>query len=838
MSTVGALLEPTTWRGAKRGQSLDTEQHLLAGPRTEQEVGDDARHGGTKASKREALYGALVRALVVLFARPVRLFRPVKVTSLQLLESLAKREGRTLNIRYLWRVLRREKWSFLPHLLGPPLAYQTVVGFSLFSVYTVTERQLTRRREQSRAVAQREDQAVQVGTPAHVIFTPLDIVIYSGAAAGVAQCILSAPLDNVRFILENGIGRSGGSAANVGTHRRRTVRTRVKGASPANVRFGIGASVPTSAQLQVSWRAVAKAALLPFMPSTAHSRLTEQVKQQGERLAAAASGKVGETVDATGHNISAAKKELWQQTLKAWRGGLHGSGLIMSLCRDSVGFAAFFAVFELSRRCAYHSSMAIDQFEAWISTTIPLLRFGPISKTEDPIPAHQHAPFRRFPSSSDVVYIESKSSSSEARNYFGDSEIRPDISYNSTRTVSGRIVAVLVLVVGGAIGATLYELVGRPFELMRLVIFTGTREWERQTEWRGAASAARARNRTAKQAADGADARGRQGATTLPYAISTTGASTKRAEPSLTATIRAASPDRAQHGRTTVRGARLRSFEHALEIRRPHSGHSGVGLFLTLRSANTMGDTTSRVGSSALQGTRRAAHPLAISPSKTQERRQRQKKVELSRQRVEAKLTAAARANSLKRSDLNGSSHPATTRSQSQHSQLNSELSARLPPRPSTISLLVRHAKHTDPAFLRDMLARYPKPLALLALCGKSYFVGPFLANVGGPDTYLGALKSDERVGRMREAVRAKLSDPTTHTSSSAGSSGPSLAQADSPSSVIRTIRYRGTHAWDGALRWTNVAWRSRWGWAFRRMATPYGLGFLAFAWFGGDLNR
>ncbi|CAD6892738.1 unnamed protein product [Tilletia laevis] len=822
----------------------------------------------TEVSRRDALYGALVRALVVLFARPVRLFRPVKVTSLQLLESLARREGRTLSLTYLWRVLRREKWFFLPHLLGPPLAYQTIVGFSLFSVYTLTESQLTARRQKQQQqrlgpTPDKDEQEKQRAT-----FTPLDIVIYSGAAAGVAQCILSAPLDNVRFILENGIGRSVSSAAaqdraaaTSGTHRRRTARARANGthAASAGVRFGAGHAGPggrsgpaSASQLQVSWRAVAKAALLPFMPSTTHSRLTEQVKQQGNRLAAASLGQAGGSGAGAGAGLSSAassqsisetKKELWQQTLRAWRGGLHGSGLIMSLCRDSVGFAAFFAVFELSRRCAYHSSMTIDRFQAWINTSLPLLRFGPLRPTQEVVPTHHHHALTSLgpgSSSSDVVYIESNGThahSSSASSYFPESDIRPDISYNATRTISGRVVAVLVLVVGGAIGATLYELVGRPFELMRLVIFTGTREWEKEAERRRASSAARAAR---KRDADAAGTRGAGGVrySTLPKTMS----------------IRAASPDRAQHGRSAIRGARLRSLEHDFLLQRPQQAGraSGVGLFLALRSANTMGGSTSRVGALALRTARRPAHPLALSPSTSRERKERQRKVALSRQRADAKLLDAARAMSISKSKRQDSSlpthtHPSRPHSYSSSSSSSSSAQSPLPPpRPSTTALLLAHAKHTDPAFLRDLSSRgYPAPLALLALCGKAYFVGPFLANVGGPDTYLGALKADERVGRMRRAERAKM------MMSGGGGGGNASASAVPPSSVgqgggggpssssmMGTIRYRGTHAWDGALRWSHVAWQSRWGWALRRMATPYGLGFLAFAWFGGDLNR
>ncbi|KAL9936821.1 hypothetical protein V8E36_004056 [Tilletia maclaganii] len=816
------------------------------------------------SSTREALYGALVRAFVVLFARPVRLFRPVKVTSLQLLESLAKREGRTLSLRYLWRVLRREKWSFLPHLLGPPLLYQTLVGFSLFSVYTVTEATLVRKREQQ------QQQLGSAGTehkeekPSHATFTPLSIVVASGAAAGVAQCILSAPLDNVRFILESGIAgqTSGPAATSTQSTPTQAERPRHRDLSRRSG-FGAGRKLrPTSssaAAVQVSWRAVAKAALLPFLPAHTHSRVKDQVIQQGKQIAETAL----QAAAATGQSgPEAAKKraELWQTTLKAWRGGLHGSGLIMSLCRDSVGFSAFFIVFELSRRCAYHSSMAVDRFEAWINTTIPLLRFSSPSPTPQPGSDLVHAqPVPRSHRNEDNSFHIESAQQQYRSNARDPDSIQPDISYNATRTLSGRVIAALVLVVGGAIGATLYELVGRPFELMRLVIFTGTRRWEGEVQrWR---SSQEQSSKGARQTTD----RGRA------FLLSGRSARGKAASAS-TRTVRAASPDRLAHGRSSIRGARLRALEHAVAIRSPsflssahHQQHHraarslGVGLFLTLRSENTMGGSTSRVSLSLLNARRRPAHPLALMPEKRSQARERDARMrqswERARERGEMTGLTYRIATGARARGAGGSSadtHPQSARVRKEEEE---------PPRPSALALLTAHAKHTDPAFLREALQHYPRPLALLALLGKAYFVGPFVANAGKGDTYLGALKADELKARERRAARAAASaaaagrkrsnlDFRSNHDGSGGSVGArngaasserSRAPASSTSTTLESyyrLRDRGTHAWDGAMRWGSVAWESRWGWALRRMATPYGLGFLAFAWYGGDLNR
>lgn len=62
---------------------------------------------------------------------------------------------------------------------------------------------------------------------------------------------------------------------------------------------------------------------------------------------------------------------------------------------------------------------------------------------------------------------------------FHTQAIRADLSYTASRTKTGRVIAAFVLILGGAIGAFAYEAVGRPFELMRLIIWQGRRQWQR-----------------------------------------------------------------------------------------------------------------------------------------------------------------------------------------------------------------------------------------------------------------------------------------------------------------------------------------------------------------------
>lgn len=340
--------------------------------------------------KHESLGGAVVRSLfgtlAFVFKRPVRLFRPVKLSSWTILEAMAKREGnKGLSLRYLRSLLRRENASFLPHLLLPPLLFNTAIGFTLFEAYSITESRLLHHAQHQ--------------------WTPLWIVTVSGAVAGAAQCFLSAPLDNVRYIMQQNVSP--------GRKRHKRIST-------------------------ISWRAILRAAILPFAPAVARDKLVKAVHHETIKSSTAPSRVrtvlFGEA--SRGLGLSPEKRQEWEKRLKRWRGGIHGSGLALSLIRDSVGFGSFFCLFEVSRRCAFYASTTVDKISVY------------------------------FNGRGLGVALPSRAD--------GDA----DVSYNQSRTVQGRIVAVVILLVGGAVGALSYELVGRPFELMRVVIWEGRKQWE------------------------------------------------------------------------------------------------------------------------------------------------------------------------------------------------------------------------------------------------------------------------------------------------------------------------------------------------------------------------
>lgn len=268
------------------------------------------RNSSQELSSKESLGGALARAtigsLAFFFRLPIRLFRPVKLSSWTVLESFAKSERKSLTLTYFWRLLRRENRTFIVHLLGPPFLYNTLIGFSLFESYSLTEARLLRKHRPDLLQQPKEWQSNDAAVR-KAIWTPLWMVAIAGSAAGTAQCILSAPLDNVRLVLmsyQNSIQR-----------KRRNV-----------------SSTEARRSTTISWRAVFRAALLPFAPEQTHKGLMRAVRSYGKYQGARDAVKVRQT----GQSFFAPEQwRLWQQRLKRLSGSVHGAGLIMSLARGA-----------------------------------------------------------------------------------------------------------------------------------------------------------------------------------------------------------------------------------------------------------------------------------------------------------------------------------------------------------------------------------------------------------------------------------------------------------------------------------------------------------------------
>lgn len=385
----------------------------------------------------------------------------------------------------------------------------------------------------------------------------------------------------------------------------------------------------------------------------------------------------------------------------------------------SIGFSAFFVVFEMSRRLAFKASLGVDRALAMFNTSASL-PLGQRSRGDD-----------------DTFHLDSTSPG--------------DISYSQSRTKTGRIVAALVLVFGGAIGAALYEIVGRPAELMRIVIWEGRKAWEE----------------------------GRRG--------------TKR------------DVWRHERGRTQVIGARNR--EKILldnvqnELRK--------GSFLTLRSGNRNGTTLSKVQANHLQKASRPPHPLKLNSTVTAASSLHRP---TPAEKVQEKSTK-------RRLGLRLQHNTASTTSLSSSAAKRSIPT--LETRPSAYTLLLEHAQRTS--VLRYTSAfnqrhhTHPTPVPKPVLLFHTYFIAPFSQHspLSTPPSASKTTSKDSNTTNKASSSSIRIRVLNLFNFRYPISSGPGSVKSISQAQVWGTGRF---------------------AWALRRLASPYSVGFLAFAWMSGDL--
>ncbi|SJX64066.1 uncharacterized protein SRS1_14721 [Sporisorium reilianum f. sp. reilianum] len=793
-----------------------------AGPSTALESGPTKklakrRNSTSKSSKsreptrQESFGGAVIRALfgtlAFLFKRPVRLFRPVKLSSWTILEAMAKREGHTLSLRYLRTLLRRENSNFLPHLLLPPLLFNTAIGFTLFEAYSITESRLLAKskRKQLEREGWSEDEETKPK------WTPLWIVTASGAVAGAAQCFLSAPLDNVRYVIQR-------NANGPNRHHRGT---------------------PSHPITTISWRAILRAAILPFAPALARDKLVKDVQNEtierskrapkptlrarliamiepattSLRNARNSNASVGERL-----SMSPEKRQEWERRLKRWRGGVHGSGLVLSLIRDSVGFGSFFFIFEVSRRCAFFASTSVDRVSAWFNGRgLGIVR--PIGSGSSPQEAEGSNVVGRRKSDDESrngdVHIEDAGQVGRWIRQGQGSVPDADVSYNQSRTVQGRVVAVVILLVGGAVGAFSYELVGRPFELMRVVIWEGRKQWEQGKREPG--------YRTPKT-------RTPSTRTHSSHGDAGTGFSTV--------------------GRSAVKGARANAAARAMQLgprafrRRPD--------FLVLRAENSLGTRMSRIFERAMIP--RSPHPLRRAAGTS-------KWAYPGANGTAAPMLTSSRALLERKANRSAQHTPPAAR----NAKATYKPAPSLATRPGFLTLLIEHAQSTAKLDRLHAGGLDPSQASIPLLLLHTYFIAPFLPEI--PKHVL-----DNQVVRTAAGVDKHL-QPSSSTSSATNSIPDkvstvaqrtlllSLASrrraADSPEAKLKRnwirnnpvnfslasgkgqVATRGVEGGKRVLQREGTrAWASgRAMWALKRLATPYGVAFLVFAWLGGDLN-
>jgi hypothetical protein len=326
-----------------------------------------------------------------------------------------------------------------------------------------------------------------------------------------------------------------------------------------------------------------------------------------------------------------------------------------------------------------------------------------------------------------------------------------DISYSQSRTKTGRFVAAFVLICGGAIGAAIYEIVGRPAELMRLVIWEGRKAWEE----------------------------GRRG--------------TKR------------DAWRHEKGRVKVIGARRREKiileSTGKELRK--------GSFLSLRSSNRSGSRLTKIQGGAIQRARRAPHPLKVHASRaTKAASHNSAQSEKERDTPGRKKTLGLKVK-----------HKATTRPIISPPSLET--------RPSAYTLLVEHAQRTSIlrfTSTKNMMSQtQATPVPIPVLLFHTYFIAPFTTH---PPAVM-----------KKSSISSTLDDANSKSSSKQTALKPNRIR-----SLVRNLlhfQYPASNA-PGSVKSISQAqvWGSgRIAWAVRRLASPYSIGFLAFAWMSGDLT-
>ncbi|CAE6524938.1 unnamed protein product [Rhizoctonia solani] len=156
------------------------------GQKQEQAGGDggDANVQESSNSVYAALARTAARGAGLYFSRPMRLFRPTKISGWTTLRHVAASEGRSLSPTFITNLIRTQGALVIPRHFIPPLLVNTCLGTILFTTYTHVY-----------DAAHRED-FCQSSTAASAI---------AGATAGAVQSIAGAPAENVRLYLEGDV---------------------------------------------------------------------------------------------------------------------------------------------------------------------------------------------------------------------------------------------------------------------------------------------------------------------------------------------------------------------------------------------------------------------------------------------------------------------------------------------------------------------------------------------------------------------------------------------------------------------------------------------------------
>ncbi|KIM87543.1 hypothetical protein PILCRDRAFT_95783 [Piloderma croceum F 1598] len=149
---------------------------------------------GSQEQPGNSLYAALARtatrSVALYFSRPVRLFRPAKVSGWQSLRGLAAQHGQSLSAEYMASLVKKHGLAVIPKHFVPPIIINACLGTVLWETYALTYGVLE----------------------PHLNSHPTITAALSGGTAGGLQALVAAPAENVRLVLEGGSGAGWSSA--------------------------------------------------------------------------------------------------------------------------------------------------------------------------------------------------------------------------------------------------------------------------------------------------------------------------------------------------------------------------------------------------------------------------------------------------------------------------------------------------------------------------------------------------------------------------------------------------------------------------------------------------
>ncbi|GAA5946348.1 hypothetical protein JCM3765_000208 [Sporobolomyces pararoseus] len=310
------------------------DDHPLVVPPSSSLTAPTSSNDGKGSSTLAALSRTLIATLAFLFKRPIRLFRPVKISTWAGIQAIAQEHGlKTVNRQFVRNLIKKEGWKFIPRHVLPPMVVNAMIGLTLFTSYTTSERLLLR----------------HFALPSASSLDPLIEFVYipfvSGSIAGAAQSILSTPLDNARLLLlrrqrylrQTAEAGGGGRGEVVKKEKSR----RGKGKFRSRVTPGGGGASGS----------------LPFL--SWYQLLRDSLFQSASIHTSNSSLPISNASSSTSKSPKELARERRIEQARQWaRKGWSLFGL--TLIKDSLGFGIFFATFEVGREASRRLGLWID----------------------------------------------------------------------------------------------------------------------------------------------------------------------------------------------------------------------------------------------------------------------------------------------------------------------------------------------------------------------------------------------------------------------------------------------------------------------------------------------